>query len=792
MNDDQTLPDSFPLAWRLPQPANGGKRRVPPRVPPQIPCLACFGPAFSNLRASSTAGSSAGSEAVATAAVTERVQSCPWMRTIGQRPSDARSVQSSQRYLVPCAAQMRDARSIDPLCVSVVELSIAVRESGAEPIDQLGRVICGLAAPQLNATDDAHELARATYEALATVPNLVDALRSGVATADVAAILAAAAAAHDARVNGEGQSNRVVFRTALRRIHSAGELLQQASAALGSSIASIASIQRPAWTVLYDAPDALDGDCDEWMMPVGALIALGGRSPVLMEATPSAETPGSAPPLARQQCCFVATMEGLVVGRTSANGRRTWGLSDALIPCNAVPIRTRHYVEYLGAVAAYANRCIERLSSATSREECCAWALVALADATRGFAQMIREWARMRAHEPPATERARWVVARALLGQRGLDVGALAACLGAGGRDATFNRRIAAFCVATRTPAGIALLVHDRALAAGVVGPTTASVSSDDDERDDNDWDAIDCLSHSPSGTLEFGVYETGWSEWSAGNATDDGGPHDEHYSTNVADVVGCEISRVLVELADAARAHSDVGRRRLTSILRLSLLPDNLLGRHWKYAIENVQSNLECALAASSHGGQVGRLVRSVRSVRSVRVDEAGVGVGVDMALKAAVFRRRCIRALHDASRYPLHDTLNGAQGRRRAALATWLTNESGDGVVFARAFHDIPPLAAELMVIEYERAMRRSLAAFDRKGHAPTASLVTNTARTARGIRVARLGVQGVVFVDDASDAAFAGSGNGRFLEYCSSNAVLAADDCAVSVVHWPQTSL
>jgi hypothetical protein len=679
---------------------------------------------------------------------------------------------------------MRDARSIDPLCVSVVELSIAVRESGAEPIDQLGRVICGLVAPRLNSsTDDAHELARATYEALATVPNLVDVLRSGVATADVAAILAAAAAAHDARVNGEGQSNRVVFRTALRRIHSAGELLQQASAALGSSIASIASIQRPAWTVLYDAPDALDGDCDEGMMRVGALIALGGRSPVLMEATPSAETPGSGLPLARQQCCFVATMEGLVVGRTSANGRRTWGLSDALIPCNAVPIRTRHYVEYLGAVAAYANRCIERLSSATSREECCAWALVALADATRGFAQMIREWARMRAHEPPATERARWVVARALLGQRGLDVGALAACLGAGGRDATFNRRIAAFCVATRTPAGIALLVHDRALAAGVIGPTTPSVSSDEsDESDDNDWDAIDCLSHSPSGTLEFGVYETGWSEWSAGNATDDGGPHDEHDSRNVADVVRCEISRVLVDLEDAARAQSAVGRRRLTSILRLSLLPDNLLGRHWKYAIENVHSDLERALAASSHGGRVGRLVRSVRSV------------GVDMALKAAVFRRRSIRALHDASRYPLHGTHDGdgVQGRRRAALATWLTDESGDGVVFARAFPDLQPLEAELMVIEYERAMRRSLAAFDRKGHAPTASLVTNTARTARGTRVARLGVQGVVFVDDASDAAFAGSGNGRFLEYCSSNAVLAADDCAVSVVHWPQTSL
>jgi len=785
MNDDQTLPDSFPLAWRLPQPANGGKRRVPPRVPPQIPCLACFGRALSNLRASSTAGSSTGSEALATAAVTERVQSCPWMRTIGQRSSDdARSVQSSQRYLVPCAAQMRDLRSIDPLCVSVVELSIAVRESGAEPIDQLGRVICGLAAPRLSAADDAHELARATYEALATVPNLVDALRAGVATADVAAILAAAAAAHDARVNGEGQSNRVVFHAALRRIRAAGELLLQASAAPLSSIASIASIQRPAWTVLYDAPDALDGDCDAGMMRVAALIALGGRAPVLVEAMPSAETPASASPLARQQCCFVATMEGLV-GRTSANGRRTWGLSDALIPCNAVPIRTKHYVEYLGAIAAYANRCIGRLSSAASREECCAWALVALADATRGFAQMIRAWARMRAHEPPATGRVRWVVARALLGQRGLDVGALAACLGAGVRDATSNRRIAAFCVATRTPTGIALLVHDRALAAGVVGPTTpASVSPDDGDGDD--WDAIDCLSQSPSGTLEFGVYETGWSEWSAGNATDDGGPYDEHDSTNVADVVRCEISRVLLDLVDAARAQSDVGRRRLTSILRLSLLPDNLLGRHWKYAIENVQSDLECALAASSHGGRVGpRLITG-------RAGEPEVGVGADMALKAAVFRRRCLRALHDASRYPLHDTHDGVQVRRRAALATWLTNESGDGVVFARAFPDLQPLEAELMVIEYERAMRRSLAAFDREGHAPTASLVTNTARTARGTRVARLGVQGVVFVDDASDAAVAGSGKGRFLEYCSSNAVLAADDCAVSVVHWPQTSL
>jgi len=784
MNDNRVLPDSFPLAWRLPQPANGGKRRAPPRVPPQIPCLACFGTALSNLRASSTAGSSAESEAVATAAVTERAQSCPWMRTIGQRP------RSSQRYLVPCAAQLRDVRSIDPLCVSVVELSIAVRASGAEPIDQLGKVICGIAVPRRDATDDTHELARATYEALAVVPSLVDALRSGVATADVAAILAAAAAAHDARVNGEGESNRAVFRVALRRILSAGELLVQASTSSTASSVPIVSIQRPAWTVLYDAPDALDGgfgacgdcgDCNEGMR-VCALIALGSRIPLLMEAMPSVETPALRLPLARQRC-FVATMEGLV-GGTSANGRRAWGLSDALIPCNAVPIRTRHYVEYLRAVAAYANRCIERLSSATSREECCAWALVALTGATGGtraplFKSMIREWSRTRAHEPPATGRARWIVARALLGQRGLDTSALAACLGAGVRDTTSNRRIAALCVATRTPTGIALLVHDRALT--VVGPTAATAvavpaSADDD---DNDWDAIDCLSQSPSGTLEFGVYETGWSEWSAGNAPDGGGPYDEHDSTNVADVVRCEISRVLVDLADAARAQSDVGRRRLTSILRLSLLPDNLLGgMHWKDAIENIQSDLERALCASSHGGRVGRLVRP-----------GEVEVEVDAALKAAVFRRRCIRALRDASHYPLH---GGSQGRRRAALATWLTNERGDGVVFARTLPDLLQVEAERLVIEYERAMRRSLAAFGRDGRAPTASLVPKTSQTARGARVARLGVNGGTFVDDASDAAFDGSVNDRFLEYCSSNAVLAADDCAVSVVHWPQTSL
>lgn len=726
--EDRALPDNFPLAWRLPPAV--GKRRVP-RVPPEIPCLACFGAAFANLKAASGGGAS-GSEAVATAAMTERVQSCPWLRTIGGRPSDA-------RYLVPCAAQLRDVRAIDPACMAIVELAVAVRAAGDGPIDQLGRVICGLTVPRLD--EDAHELARATYEALATVPNLIDALRAGVAIVDVAAILAASAAAHDRRTNGEGESNRVVFRVALRRVCAAGERLLQASAS--ASGAPLACIQRPAWTVLYDAPEALDCGCDDGMC-VSALIALGARCPVLMEPTP-----------ATGRRCFVATMERLV-GRTTANGSRTWGLADALVPCNAVPIRTRHYVEYLRAVAAYANRCIERLSAAASREAGCAWALGALAEASApsAFAATLRAWARVRAHEPPATGTAHWIVARALLGQRGLDVGALAACLGACGRDPAVDRRIAALCVATRTPAGIALLVHDAGIAAGVVGPTTSSA--------DDDWDAIDCLSHSPSGTLEFGVYETGWSEWSGAHTAE--GPYDAHESRNVADVVKDEVARVLVELADAARAQSAVGRRRLTSILRLSLLPDNLLGRHWKYAIEAIQPDLERALAASSHGGRVGRLVCSGADAS-------------DAALKAAVFRRRCLRALHDAARYPLH-------GHRRAVLAAWLSDESGACVVFARAFSDPAPVEAELLVIEYERAIRRSLAAFGREGRSPTAS------RATKSIRVARLGVKGIALVDDASDVALVGSESGRFLEYCSSNAVLAADDCAVSVVHWPQS--
>jgi hypothetical protein len=776
MNDEDALPASFPAAWRLPRiPGSGGNRaRLPPRAVAPLPSLEGLRRAFQSLT-EATADQS-------TALVSERIQSLPWLRTIGQTPADARPMQFSQRFLVPCAAQTRDDRPLNPLAMSVIEFAMHVRACSLHSLMDLGRV-----SLELDDADDGR--AHATYESLAKVPGLIEAMRGGAAVNDVAKVLAAAAAAAVHRAPSsqtERQENvRLLVRRIARRVAVAGRALHASRRAAACTTAHpFARIERPAWAVLFESATAgfeageNGGNCGGTEggegASVTALIALGPLVPLMPVSTPAA-----AETTTRR---FLLTMEELIAPKW-----QTWTLSDALIPCNAVPIRTNHYVAYLQSVASYATRvahallCEERGGDlAPTREQSCAWALAALAsdEAVFGSVDVFRAWIHARAHEPPALGRVVWIVARALLGQQGLDVDALASAL----QPYCTRERAVGFgacCIATRTPLGIQLLIRESERVESGAEPQPSNFTAFTSAllgtgRDDGSWRPIDCLSCSPSGTMEFGVYETGWSEWATepGSRGDASSTHDTYRSTNVAIVVRHEMSRVLRGLAESAeRAASEAGRRALWSITRLSLVPDNLLGRHWKYAIEEIQEPLERALSMSCDGGATGRLPSTLDAAAEPRTTTTST----ENALNAAIFRRRCLRALNDASR---HNPSN-------AALATWLSDESGAVAVFARSFPGRASAGVEAAVIEYERLLRVALVRFARSQLSPTPSVVH---KTSRGMRVARLGVDRVAYLDDASANALS-IGTPRLAECCSSNAVLNVASCAVSVVRWSE---
>jgi len=710
----------LPLAWRFPI-ADGRRKCIPPRPVPEISALASFGEAFSNLKAASVNHT----KEIASAAITERVHSCPWMRTFGQASEIA---QFSQHFLVPGAAQLRDMRSIDPRCVPVMEFAMAIRAAGPDAANELGRVVCKLLA-SAERTDtsehDGHAVARVTYEALASIPKLIDTLRAGVAIEEVSAILGAVAAAHDFRIHGSTERSRVVLHRTAWRIRVAGEVLRVPRGAPPPAI------ERPAWSVLYDAsaffedPSEFPATC----VCVGAAVALGERVPILSIGAQTAEN--------EQRFCIA--IKALV-----ENDTHRWSLCDALIPCGFIPIRTKHFVEYLRAVAEYANQCVDRLTSVSNEhanEQRCAWAIVAIAAADRQT--MFSGWATMRAHQSPPTGRAMWTVARSLFGQPGLDAERLAHFVHANvdalapKRHALVRSRIATLCVATRTPTGIKLLAEPL-IARGVLGI---------DNPDDGCCDgciALDCLGQSPSGTLEFGTYETGWTEF------------DMQPPSTITEAIGRELTRVLLDIVDSNQSRIEpITRRRLTSILRVSLLPDNLLARSWKYALKTVYDDIERAVIATSNGGKIGRFANDGES-----------------ALHAAVFRRRCIRALEDASRCSFRE-------RSSAAFVTFLSDAHGKTVTFARTFLNDAVADQTLVVIEYERRLRQSIAAFECDAGSTHLSL-------GRGRRVHQLDITKAIFLDAASAEALSGSR----IQYCSPNALLEVNSCAVSVVHWTHT--
>jgi hypothetical protein len=596
------------------------------------------------------------------------------------------------------------------------------------------------------------KVSKYVYESLASISGLIDALTTGVGD-DIACVLGGIAAVESERCGEDPETNRRVFDVVTRRIRNSGRLL------------STAKKDRFAWMVLLDPhvdldylPGATTHSNREERLKTVAAIALGAQVPILPDNCPKKVLDDPNAPHIR----FRRSMDMMI------NSKGSWSLLDALIPCNAVPIRTKHYVTYVNAVSEYANKLVSSLAipfgdpTTDSPEHRCAWALVALSNptiqASEPFSAVMESWCSARAHQPPEKGAVCWIVTRALLSRPAMDIVKLSANLhelvakwatASKTRDDMFGR-IASFCVSTRTETGIGLICVDPLVAAGLVHIQTSS---------DLTPLAIDCLALSPSGALEFGDYESGFSEWTC---SDEAREPKTHLARDVAHVIQTQICCCLGR---------DRPTRLTNSALRLSLIPDNLLTKPWKLAIESFQPVLERAIreevGSAFHGELDNNKDEDIELLR-------------EGAIRAVVFRRRCLRALSDASRYPLRA---GVEGRRNAALVTWLCNESGECTVFARTFTADTEMGVEEIVIEYERLLRAASSVYTPEWSKSLASVQKST-------RVTTLDMTRVGFVDTKSQDVVTAPGT-RLLEYCSGNAILSVSSCAVSVVHWPIVS-
>jgi hypothetical protein len=650
---------------------------------------------------------------------------------------------SNRQFIVHQMFQPRDTRSIDDRCILVIEFAASIRKLSLSEFKDLGSVLMSAAVP----IDDDNEadVAKSVHGCLARVSGLVDALRIGVGE-EIACLLGGVAAAHAHGLKNDPDNSKRVFETVTRRIRNAGRLLCASKAG------------KPSWMVLTDPhadldnrlgvrPESRTGE----RLKVVVAIALGEMVPILPDNCPTRV-------LQTRHCAHVRFKRSIEL-LTNSSG--SWSLADALIPCNAMPIRTEHYVTYVTAVSVYVNKLVDALTreegddSVNTRELRCAWALVALSNpylqSNIAFSEFVCAWCKVRAHQPPEHGASSWMTARAVLGQSDLDVNGLSGAVEtivsskaySPDQEGDVFGRIASLCIATRTLTGIALLHTNARVLRGVMHCATHS----ENETLTACPPAINCLSRSPSGTLEFGFYESGWSEWDR---------KDDAVSANVAVSVQHQIVHTLngSEKETSKWTHTEAA-------LRLSMLPDNLLTRPWKFAIESLQPAVERSL---------------------VQITGSGFGALSDMredAIRAVVFRRRCLRALADASIYPLQ---RGVDGRRNAALVTWIANDQGACVCFARKFVSDVCVDAQTVVIDYERILRTQYTIHKRKNidECTSTTIPKNT-------RITRLGFSKMLFVDEASRQSVTGPGT-MSIEFCSPNAVLSASSCAVSVVHWP----
>ena len=643
----------------------------------------------------------------------------------------------TRHFLVQPVSQSHDVRTIDHRCIAILEFGVCVRSLPCAQIGELGQLLLRMVIPQDG--DNCHVVSNCVYESLARVSGLLEALRIGVGD-EIACVLGCIAAE---RSGPDLTTKKRAFDIVTRRVRNAGRLL------------SAARKDRAAWAILFDAHADLDSlagshtnpNREERLKAVAA-VAMGTKVLIFPDNCPQRVLDDPNGPHIR----FQRSMEMLV------NSKGSWSLVDALIPCNNVPIRTKHYVTYVEAVSHYANKLVTSLlpsSSLDTPESRCAWALVAISNPNvqpgESFAAVMTSWSKARAHEPPEKGTGCWITIRAMLSRPVMDVVKLAEALQAlvsawapciDAKNNMFGK-IASMCVSTRTKNGLRLICVDPSVADGLLHRATGESS------DSTTPLAIDCLSFSPSGALELGDYEPGFSEWKESCEQ-----HTKTLAADVARVIQQRISHCLAverptSLTDAA--------------LRLSLMPDNVLTKPWKVAIESFQPALERAIRQ-----EVGRFPGDSRPD-----DEDTLPSLREGAIRAVVFRRRCLRALADASRHPA-----AAAAATHAAFVTWLCNDLGECTVFARKFTSDAEKGAEVIVIEYERLLRTAVS-----------NVHTNEAHPAKifihkSTRAETIGVTN--FVDTQSRHALNGSETSTF-QYCSPNAVVSIFSCAVSVVRW-----
>lgn len=625
----------------------------------------------------------------------------------------------ASRSIVTEISMKHGVQTIDPRGIAIIEFGMCIHELTKLQMDELGSVLIKMS---LHATDDNESLiSELVYDVLLSVSGLVDVLKTDVGN-DIACVMGAIAAVY----TPPSDSNKRVFDIVTRRIRNA------------SRLSSTAKTDQNARAVLLDA--AADYDDDERIKTIVS-IALGKNTPILDDQCPQWVLNERNAPHKR----FQRYMERLNYCKGS------WSLIDALIPCGCMPIRTKHYVVYVNAVYEYADRLASMLAPPSehddSPERRCAWTLLAMSNPVvqneEYFENILRSWCIARAHEPPARGTSCWITVRALLSRPKMDIDALSAHVNefvSSWTDSIEEQndifgRIATFCISTRSPNGLRLICKNSLLASGVLHRPAPNTPM-----------AIECLSHSPSGVLELGEYESGFSEWSDDYDDDDDDAQQQQLATDVVEKIK---EQILIRLLrkDHSTSFTD-------SILRLTLLPETLLTRQWKFALESIQPEIEEAICNETGGG-------CFSESQELR----------EKALRAVVFRAKCLRAL-SASSSPQPRACN-------TALVTWYCDPFGRCIVFARLFAPKCTINdLETVVIEYERLIRKAAAVYD-------ATEVASATHVYKSMRVSEIGLKHGAFLDDTSMRLLR---NATLVKYCSSSAVICAATTAVSVVHWP----
>ena len=467
-------------------------------------------------------------------------------------------------FLVPRAAPTRDARSIHPSLDLAMRFGEKFSNIERKVFDWCSQTLQVMATPPEYGNPLA--ASRVTYSVLTAMQGLSDALRAGTGEA-LAPILGSIAAAHPCidRIH-----RRIVFERVTTRIRNSGDILHAARK------------EQVVWMLLtrpYVDLDTVAPSARPLAPTVATVVALGDRMPLLTDLL----MPAPSETLAERQAAVIDAVDAMV-------GSHAWTLVDALVPCNAVPLRTSNFDRYIAAVRTTVNLLVDSFApqdGVCGPERNAAWVLVAAVGRVDDdeFTKRIKSASKRRAFEPPTRGVGAWMAARAVL-THPLDVDSLATLVRTNAKHEAIDERrvfarLTALLLSTRTEVGARLLVLETNLHAGL------SLG-------------LDVFALSPSGVLE--------------SVPNDG-------ETPLAVLAADQMSDSLA---------TDATNTTACACIRFSLIPDHLLTNPWRKAIKDVQAPLERAMQRL-----VGRAALEVS----------------EEALFAATLRRSCLRAMRDAA---------------------------------------------------------------------------------------------------------------------------------------------